>query len=152
MPPYWYWFIEELVNIYHELNVYTFVETFCSYLDESGNFKSLLCSDNWKWILSMYEAAYLLVEGENIFYEIRNFTTTYLKEYIKHNKDPYILTLVNHALELPLHWRMQRMETRWFIDAYESGPDINHVLLELAKLDFNMVQAKHQEDLESVSE
>ncbi|KDO56502.1 hypothetical protein CISIN_1g040042mg, partial [Citrus sinensis] len=108
--------------------------------------------DDWKGILSMYEAAYLLVEGENIFYEIRNFTTTYLKEYIKHNKDPYILTLVNHALELPLHWRMQRMETRWFIDAYESGPDINHVLLELAKLDFNMVQAKHQEDLESVSE
>ncbi|CAL5435349.1 unnamed protein product [Camellia sinensis] len=59
--------------------------------------------------------------------------------------------LVSHALELPLHWAMPRMEARWFIDAYERRLDMNAKLLEFAKLDFNMLQAIHQEDLKHAS-
>ncbi|EXC08938.1 hypothetical protein L484_003391 [Morus notabilis] len=58
---------------------------------------------------------------------------------------------VSHALELPLHWRMRRLEARWFIDVYEKKPHMNSVILELAKLDFNMVQSMHQEDLKYAS-
>ncbi|TXG47887.1 hypothetical protein EZV62_027181 [Acer yangbiense] len=92
-------------------------------------------------------------EGESILFDAINFTTEYLKEYVKHSKDDeYLSTLANHALELPLHWRMLRLEARWFIDVYEKHhPDMNPVLLELAKLDFNVVQATHQEDLKHVS-
>ncbi|EXC24794.1 Myrcene synthase [Morus notabilis] len=54
---------------------------------------------------------------------------------------------VSHALELPLHWRTPRLESRWFIDMYERRQDMNPSLLELAKLDFNIVQSTHQEDL-----
>lgn len=100
----------------------------------------------------MYEAAFLLKEGENaIFDDVRNFTTSYLKEYVKENKDQYLSTLVSHELELPRYWRMIRLEARWFIDVYETRPDMNSIVLELAKLDFNMVQATHQEDMKSAS-
>ncbi|KAK4858115.1 hypothetical protein QYF36_011262 [Acer negundo] len=109
--------------------------------------------DDCKGILALYEAAYYCVEGESILFDAINFTTDYLKEYIKHSKDDeYLSTLANHALELPLHWRMLRLEARWFIDVYEKHhQDMNPVLLEFAKLDFNVVQATHQEDLKHAS-
>ncbi|KAK0578340.1 hypothetical protein LWI29_008797 [Acer saccharum] len=123
-------------------------EIFSSFKDEKGNF-----GDDCKGILALYEAAYYCVEEESILFDAINFTTEYLKEYVKHSKDDeYLSTLANHALELPLHWRMLRLEARWFIDVYEKHhPDLNPVLLELAKLDFNVVQATHQEDLKHVS-
>uniref|UniRef100_A0A2N9HVV0 Terpene synthase N-terminal domain-containing protein n=1 Tax=Fagus sylvatica TaxID=28930 RepID=A0A2N9HVV0_FAGSY len=62
----------------------------------------------------------------------------------------YLLVEVSHSLEIPLHWRMPRLEARWFIDIYARSEGMNPTLLELAKLDFNMVQATHQEDLRDV--
>ncbi|TXG47890.1 hypothetical protein EZV62_027184 [Acer yangbiense] len=123
-------------------------EIFSRFKDEKGKF-----GDDCKGILALYEAAYYCVEGESILFDAINFTTEYLKEYVKHSKDDeYLSTLANHALELPLHWRMLRLEARWFIDVYEKHhQDMNPVLLELAKLDFNVVQATHQEDLKHVS-
>ncbi|KAJ4703836.1 +limonene synthase [Melia azedarach] len=122
-----------------------------NFKDEKREFKSCPGND-CKGILALYEAAYLLVEEEkNIFHDAINFTTAYLKEYVKHNNNEHLSTLVNHAMELPLHWRMLRLEARWFIDFYERAPDMNPILLEFAKLDFNDVQATHQEDLKYVS-
>ncbi|GKU94223.1 hypothetical protein SLEP1_g7749 [Rubroshorea leprosula] len=46
---------------------------------------------------------------------------------------------------------MPRMEARWFIEVYQRSPDMNPLLLDLAKLDFNMVQAIFQEDLKHAS-
>ncbi|KAI9197715.1 hypothetical protein LWI28_002989 [Acer negundo] len=123
-------------------------EIFSSFKDEKGNF-----GDDFKGILALYEAAYYCVDGESILFDAINFTTEYLKEYVKHSKDvQYLVTLANHALELPQHWRMLRLEARWFIDVYEKQQDImNPLLLELAKLDFNVVQATHQEDMKHTS-
>ncbi|KAK0580010.1 hypothetical protein LWI29_034998 [Acer saccharum] len=112
-------------------------EIFSSFKDEKGNF-----GDDCKGILALYEAAHYCVEGESIFHNAINFTTEYLKEYVKHSKDDeYLSTLANHALELPPHWRMLRLEARWFIDVYEKHhPDMKPVLLKLAKLNFNVVE------------
>ncbi|KAB1205519.1 Myrcene synthase, chloroplastic [Morella rubra] len=44
-----------------------------------------------------------------------------------------------------------RLEARWFINEYRRKEDMNPILLELAELDFNMVQAAHQEDLKDAS-
>ncbi|KAK6145712.1 hypothetical protein DH2020_022532 [Rehmannia glutinosa] len=71
-------------------------------------------------------------------------------------KDCYSYTkplslLVRQALELPLHWRIQRPNARWFMNAYERRPNMNPIVLELAKLDFNIVQATHQQELKHVS-
>ena len=106
-------------------------------------------------MLSLYEASFYLFKGETILEEARDFTTKHLEEYMRNNKDQSVdddlVILVEHALELPLHWRMLRLEARWFIDVYGRKHDMNPIFLELAKLDFNRVQSIYQEDLKLAS-
>ncbi|KAG9146575.1 hypothetical protein Leryth_014597 [Lithospermum erythrorhizon] len=92
---------------------------------------------------------YLSVEGEDILESARKLSTTKLLERSLGNEkmDKYIGALVDHALALPTYWRITRVEARWFIGIYETKPDKNDALLELAKLDFNLLQATYQEDL-----
>ncbi|KAJ7950507.1 Myrcene synthase, chloroplastic [Quillaja saponaria] len=121
----------------HGYNVST--EVFNSFHNENNNIKEML---------SLYEASYLSIEGETILDEAKDFTRKYLKEFVLNiNEDDYMSLLVRHALEIPLHWRMHRLEAWWFIDIYERFPNANPFLLDLAKLDFNIIQATHQEDL-----
>ncbi|KAF8408702.1 hypothetical protein HHK36_004766 [Tetracentron sinense] len=101
-------------------------------------------------MLSLYEASYLSLQGEVILDEARDFTSSHLND-IKEKIDLNLAKQVNHALELPLHWRMLRLEARWFVDIYERREDMNPILLELAKLDYNMVQETHQKDLRDMS-
>lgn len=56
---------------------------------------------------------------------------------------------MNHALELPL--RTQRLEAIWSIESYSNKEDANQVLLELAILDYNIVQSVYQRDLRETS-
>jgi (-)-alpha-terpineol synthase len=127
-------------------------EIFNSFKNEMGNLEESLGEDT-KGMLCLYEASFLLREGENMLEDAGDFATRKLKEYVKQNisEDQNLSAMVRHALELPLHWRMIRLEARWFIDVYRSRKDMNPILLELAKLDFNMVQAAHQEDLKQLS-
>ncbi|XP_043717235.1 alpha-terpineol synthase, chloroplastic-like [Telopea speciosissima] len=120
-------------------------DVFSGFLDEKGKFQESLCDDTMG-MLSLYEASYLGAEGESILNEARDFTKRHLED-IKDYRDSNLETQVKHSLEVPLHWRMLRAETRWFIDAYQGQEDLNPIILELAKLDFNMVQAVHQRDL-----
>ncbi|KAF5819457.1 putative lyase [Helianthus annuus] len=46
---------------------------------------------------------------------------------------------------------LPRAETKWFIEVYVRRRDMNPIVLELAKLDFNMVQAVYQDDLKYAS-
>ncbi|XP_018821216.2 myrcene synthase, chloroplastic-like [Juglans regia] len=125
-------------------------EIFSDLKNEKGNFKECLC-DDVEGILAFYEASFLLIESESIMEEARNFATKHLKEYVNQSNDQNLCARVNHALELPLHWRMPRLEARWFIDAYRSKEDTNSILHGLAKLDFNMAQTVHQDDLKEGS-
>jgi len=54
-------------------------------------------------------------------------------------------------VELPLHWKFPMLEARWFMHVYEKREDKNHLLLELAKLEFNTLQAIYQEELKDIS-
>ncbi|KAG2694444.1 hypothetical protein I3760_08G144700 [Carya illinoinensis] len=125
-------------------------EIFSIFMNEKGKFKATLCDDT-KGLLSLFEASFLSIDGETILDEAREFATKQLEEYLEQNKNQNLSTYVSHALELPLHWRMLRLETRWFIDTYRREVGMNSVLLELAELDFNMVQAVHQQDVKQES-
>ncbi|KAJ0081579.1 hypothetical protein Patl1_11610 [Pistacia atlantica] len=79
--------------------------------------------------------------------EAWEFSSKHLKDLDDKDVNQNLVPLVEHALELPLHWWAPRFETKWFIDSYERREDKNHLLLELAKVDFNILQGIHQEEL-----
>ena len=78
------------------------------------------------------------------------FSRMHLKD-LKRDVSKSIAEQISHALEVPLHHRMLRLEARWYIEAYSKREDANGVLLELAKLDFNIVQSVHQTELQEMS-
>ncbi|KAI3824750.1 hypothetical protein L1987_06221 [Smallanthus sonchifolius] len=100
-----------------------------------------------KVALSLYEASYLALEGELDLHEIKLFATKHLMNLNVANENG----LINHALDVPLYHRMHRLQARWYIDAYGKLKDANQVLLELAILDFNMVQSAYHRDLQKAS-
>ncbi|KAF7146169.1 hypothetical protein RHSIM_Rhsim04G0058400 [Rhododendron simsii] len=57
----------------------------------------------------------------------------------------------SHALELPRHLRMERLEARRFIGEFSRESDQSPYLVELAKLDYNQVQSLHQAELTEIS-
>ncbi|MCL7039844.1 hypothetical protein MKW94_007038 [Papaver nudicaule] len=108
-------------------------------------------NDNVMGILSLYEASFFAFEGEDIMDEAQQFTVKHLTEFIR-STDPQsmISKQVRHALELPLQWRAPRFETCWFLAIYahtSTAQEMDPLLFEFAKLDFNMVQATHQHEL-----
>ncbi|XP_024026151.1 myrcene synthase, chloroplastic [Morus notabilis] len=126
-------------------------EVFDIFMDETRNFKESLRNDILG-MLSLYEASFLLLEGETILEETRDFTSKNLQEYVKNNKEEnYLSILVGHALEVPLHWRVPRVEARWFIDLCRNNKKyMDPTSLELAILDFNIVQSTHQQELKDL--
>lgn len=125
-------------------------DIFKSFKDDNGDFKEYICKDV-KGMLSLYEASFLAFEGENLLEEAKAFTSMHLHNLIRENANTSLAEEVKHALELPLHQRMQRLEARWYIESYSKRSDPNQHLLQLAKLDFNMVQSKQQNELKDMS-
>ncbi|KAI3515703.1 hypothetical protein L1887_14606 [Cichorium endivia] len=124
-------------------------EIFGTFKDEIKNFKPHLYED-MLCMLNLYEASYHSFENENILDDARDFTSRYLQENLE-NIPKSLSSLVTHALKLPLHRRVPRIEAKWFIEVYEKRSGMYPTLIELAKLDFNMVQAIHLEDLKGSS-
>ncbi|XP_055816086.1 1,8-cineol synthase, chloroplastic-like isoform X2 [Solanum dulcamara] len=113
-------------------------------------------NEDIKGVLYLYEASFLAIEGEKELELARNLTEKHLREYLadhqnKNYMDQNLVELVHHALELPLHWRMLRIETKWFINYYKKRQDMIPFLLEFASIDFNIVQEAHVEDLKYVA-
>ncbi|KAD1794287.1 hypothetical protein E3N88_42280 [Mikania micrantha] len=126
------------------------VEIFKDNIDENGTVMGHLNEDIMS-MLNLYEATYHSLENESILDNARIFTKKFLKQSIEKIADKNILSLIYHALDFPLHWMLPRVETRWFIEVYDKRNSMNPMVLELAKLDFNMVQAVYQEDLKQAS-
>ncbi|KAL7119297.1 hypothetical protein ACP275_02G054900 [Erythranthe tilingii] len=136
-------------------------DVFDSFKNETGDsFKASLIEDNinsTKGLLQLYEASFLMTRGETTLELAREFSTNLLRKKlddgrIDDDEGGILLLMVRHALELPIHWRAQRPNARWFIEqVYEKSQHMNPIVLELAKLDFNIVQAKHQQELKHLS-
>ncbi|XP_019155341.1 PREDICTED: terpinolene synthase, chloroplastic-like [Ipomoea nil] len=112
--------------------------------------------EDTKGLLNLYEASFLSKEDDTILEVARDFSGKHLKQVIKHDQnlnDPKLLPHVQRALALPLHWRVPRMEARFYIDSFDLGKtnSNNSTLLDLAKVDFNIAQAVYLKDLKFVS-
>ncbi|GAY34260.1 hypothetical protein CUMW_010470 [Citrus unshiu] len=125
-------------------------DMFIDFMDETGTtFSTSKCTDI-KGLIELFEASHLALEGENILDEAKVFSGGTLKGiYSSLNTD--LAQTVARVLELPSYWRVPWYEVRWQINSYEKDKHMNTILLELAKLNFNIVQATLQNDLRELS-
>ncbi|XP_030941564.1 (-)-germacrene D synthase-like [Quercus lobata] len=125
------------------------VDIFNKFKDNMGNFKESLTNDV-NGMLSFYEATHMRVHGEDILDEALKFTTTHL-ESMAINFSPPLATQVSHALNRPIRKCLPRVEARRYFSIYQENASPNEVLLNFAKLDFNMLQKQHQKELSHIS-
>ncbi|XP_078166179.1 monoterpene synthase 7, chloroplastic-like [Carex rostrata] len=127
-------------------------DIFRIYFDHEGNCREKLYSDI-KGILSLYQASFLAKEGEKLLEIARHFTTKHLTIFLESSKydNSRLKEHVAYALEIPLNWRIERLHSRWFIEQYKIDEQIRPALLELAVLDFNLIQNLYKKELKQVS-
>ncbi|XP_058220638.1 (-)-germacrene D synthase-like [Rhododendron vialii] len=118
--------------------------------DNEGKFKESLFGDV-RGLLSLYEATFLSVHQEDILDEAMEFTTTHLYSALLNLSNNPIAAQVVHALYQPIHKGLTRLESRHYISFYQKDDSHNKVLLDFAKLDFNLVQKLHQRELSEIT-
>ncbi|XP_039072239.1 (+)-delta-cadinene synthase isozyme XC14 [Hibiscus syriacus] len=124
-------------------------DVFNKFKDEQGNFKSSVTSDI-RGLLELYEASYLRVHGEDILDEAISFTTNYLKLAVAAIDYP-LSEQVSHALKQSIRRGLPRVEARHYLSVYQEIESHNKALLEFAKIDFNMLQLLHRQELCEIS-
>jgi len=125
--------------------IYICVDVFKRFKDDEGSFKGDL-----RGILSLYEATHVRIHEEIILDEAAEFTTTYLKSAVNKLISP-LAEQVAHALHQPLHKGITAIEAKYHTCSYEKDPSHNKNLLRFAKLDFNLQQSLHQQELIDVA-
>ncbi|KAM3282946.1 hypothetical protein P3S67_026591 [Capsicum chacoense] len=126
------------------------LKIFSKFLDGDGKLKESLASDVLG-LLSLYEASHVRIHGEDILEDALAFSTTHLESVAPHLNSP-LKEQVTHALEQSLHKGIPRIEIRFFIASiYEKQETKSDVLLRFAKVDYNMLQMLHKQELAEVS-
>nr|WNV55396.1 (-)-cyperene synthase [Artabotrys hexapetalus] len=124
-------------------------DVFKKFKDENGEFEARFRNDV-RGLLSLYEAAYFGTQEDGHLDEAIAFTTKHLKSLLPHLSSP-LSDLVKLALDLPLLKRIERLQSKHFISIYQQDEDRNNVLLEFAKIDFNILQALHRKELNEIT-
>ncbi|CAA0821086.1 Alpha-humulene/(-)-(E)-beta-caryophyllene synthase [Striga hermonthica] len=124
-------------------------DIFDKFKDGDGKFHEALNSDG-KGLLSLYEAAHLRTHGEDVLEDALAFAKSNLKAMAPNLSSPLRKQVV-HALVQPFHFGNPRIEARNFISCYEEHEAKNDILLRFAKLDYNLLQMLHKEELRQVS-
>ncbi|KAJ8436197.1 hypothetical protein Cgig2_006884 [Carnegiea gigantea] len=98
----------------------------------------------------LYEATYLRVHEEDILEEALELSKTKLKELVPYLA-PSLAKHVVHALSRPMGKALPRMYAREFMSFYQEDEFHDQVLLKFAKLDFNILQRQHHQELSIIS-
>ncbi|XP_052178613.1 (-)-germacrene D synthase-like [Diospyros lotus] len=114
-----------------------------------GQFKECLTRDV-EALLSLYEAAHLRVRGEDVLDELVAFTTAQLESSLPDLGDA-LAGKVIHALNQPIRTGLTRVEARSYISLFEPKGHDDTLLLDFAKLDFNLLQKLHQRELSDIT-
>ena len=108
--------------------------------------------DDVPGMLSLYEAAHFRLHGEDILDEALAFATTQLESIVTKmsNTNP-LVPQIKSALNQPLQKKPERLQTKGYIPIYQNENSHNKALLDLAKLDFNLVQSIHRKEISDIS-
>ncbi|EXC71167.1 (E,E)-alpha-farnesene synthase [Morus notabilis] len=130
-------------------------DIFCGLMDGKGVIEKSLHIEDIRVMLELLEASHVALESENILHEAKAFITETLRNSIssvsQENMNDDLSKDVVHALKIPSHWRVQWFDVKWQMEAYERDNHRHICLLDLAKLNFNTVQATLQKDLRELS-
>lgn len=137
------------------------IDILTAFSDGNGDLEAANPSLEISGFLALYEASYLAFPGEVMLDRARAFAVKKLQELMPSMK-PYQRGKVKAILlDLPLHWRAPRLQTIWSLKDHrhnvdngrggESCRNIDPSILQLAALDFNLVQAVHRAELLEVT-
>nr|USM07608.1 alpha-terpineol synthase [Cymbopogon martinii] len=121
-------------------------DVFVRFKDEEGGF----LVDSPKDLLNLYNAAHMRTHGEKILDEAILFSQRRLETMI-----PFMEGTLAHeiksALDIPLPRRVRIYESKYYISAYEKDATVHENVLQLAKLNSNIMQLHHQHELDIIS-
>ncbi|KAG5601129.1 hypothetical protein H5410_032499 [Solanum commersonii] len=126
-------------------------DVFKLFMDHNGNFKETLINDDVQGLLSLYEASHMRMHDEEILEEALIFTTTRLESLLPNLTNNSLKIQVTEALSQPIRKTVPRVGAIKYIHIYENIKSHNDLLLKFAKLDFNMLQKVHQDELNEIS-
>lgn len=128
------------------------LDMFSKFVDETGNFRTSR-DPGVRGMMELFHAANLSLEEECILQQAILFSKKWIRGLDDDiNLDSKLVSIdQNYDLSLPLHWRVEWYNIKKQIYATENQYKANSELVELAKLNFNIVQAAHQGDLKHLS-
>ena len=116
-----------------------------------GSFVSDITNDT-KGLLGLYNAAHLLTHNEGALEEAILFARHHLELERSTLKSPFS-EQVTRALRIPLPRTLKRVEALNYITEYNVYEQpYNPAILELAKLEFNLLQHLYLKELKTVSQ
>ncbi|WVZ57008.1 hypothetical protein U9M48_007456 [Paspalum notatum var. saurae] len=117
---------------------------------DDGSFSVEIANDP-RGLLSLYNAAHLFLNGEVELEEAILFARHHLGLLKGSLKSP-LAGQVTRALKLPLVRTVKRIEALQYMSEYTDEETYNPSILELAKLDFNLLQRLHLKELKALSQ
>lgn len=130
-------------------------DMFSKFVDETGNLRTSR-DPGVRGMMELFHAANLSLEEECILQQAILFSKKWIRGLDDDiNPDTKLVSIdQNYDLSLPLHWRVEWYNIKKQIYATENQYKTNSELVELvelAKLNFNIVQAAHQRDVKDLS-
>ena len=103
-------------------------------------------ADSSRDLLNLYNAAHMRTHGEIILEEAMLFSRRRLETMIPYMEGP-LAREIKSTLEIPLPRRVRIYESKYYISAYEKDATVHEKVLQLAKLNSNIMQLHHQHEL-----
>ncbi|CAD6203729.1 unnamed protein product [Miscanthus lutarioriparius] len=117
--------------------------------ERTGSFIESLASDP-RGFLSLYNAAHMATPGEQALDEAISFSRRHLASMKGRLPSP-LEEQVSRALDIPLARLPKRLETMHYVVEYGKEEGHDAVLLELARLDFDLLRFLHLRELKDLS-
>ncbi|XP_020554155.1 germacrene-D synthase-like [Sesamum indicum] len=124
-------------------------DIFNKFIDGEGNFKASLIK-NLEVMLELFEAAQFRIVGEEILEKALEFSSSNLESSLS-NMNSSLSTQVKEALKIPILKSSNRVGAKKFISIYQQNVSHSEILLNFAKLDFNIIQKTHQKELNDIT-
>ncbi|XP_037411511.1 beta-sesquiphellandrene synthase-like [Triticum dicoccoides] len=121
-------------------------DVFHKFEDKQGGF----VQSDTNSLLSLYNAAHLSIKGEDVFDMAFSFTRRHLLGALE-NLESAFAGEVSSSLLTPPFRRVGILEARNYLSCYTNKVTRNEAILELAKLNFNILQLHFCEELKDVT-